>query len=189
MLRFATDVCEELGYPRTATQEDLEALERMEFTDFGRQLGLPEDQLHTFAIRNFELFSSQIDPLPIVPGMGEVVAELSKRFTIAIVTGNSKTTVQKFINHYRLSGVVELILSAEDPGDRVEKINQVKALLGDANSEIIMIGDAVSDIRAARLAGVMSLAVSWGHQSRRKLFKGKPDILIDSPEELLSVLV
>jgi phosphoglycolate phosphatase len=188
MLAFASQVCEELGHPRKATGEDLEALDRMEFTDFGRQLGLPEEKLPSFASRNFALFNSRTDPLPIFPGMCEAVSRLSERFKIAIVTGNSKTTVQKFLDHHHLSAAVDLILSAEDPGGRADKISQVKELLGDSDAEVMMIGDAVSDIQAARRAGVKSLAVTWGHQSGVKLSNVDPDYLVDSPDMLLSLL-
>jgi phosphoglycolate phosphatase-like HAD superfamily hydrolase len=47
-----------------------------------------------------------------------------------------------------------------------------------------MIGDAVSDIRAARAAGIKSVAVTWGHQSRQKLSQEAPDLIIDEPEDL-----
>jgi phosphoglycolate phosphatase len=51
-----------------------------------------------------------------------------------------------------------------------------------------LVGDAVSDIRAARDASVKSIAVSWGHQSLSKLMDAKPDYLVRSPWELLELL-
>jgi len=50
-----------------------------------------------------------------------------------------------------------------------------------------MIGDAVSDIRAAREAGIISVAIGWGHQSKEKLITENPDILVDQPEDLLTL--
>jgi phosphoglycolate phosphatase len=188
MLEYAGRVCVELGHPRQATSEDLEALDRMEFVDFGRQLGLPEDLLQSFAARNFELFNSRGDPLPIFSGMAEAVSELSRHFKIAIVTGNSRSVVSNFLERHGLTDAVSLILGAEDPGGRAEKIRRVKDLLGDPESEAIMIGDAVSDVHAARKAGVRSIAVTWGHQSRKKLAGVKPDYLVDSPGDLLATL-
>lgn len=48
-----------------------------------------------------------------------------------------------------------------------------------------MIGDAVSDIQAARQAGISSVAVVWGHQSLVKLRQAGPDIIVNQPADLL----
>lgn len=50
-----------------------------------------------------------------------------------------------------------------------------------------MIGDAVSDIRAARAAGIASISVAWGHQSKDKLIAEGPDYWVDQPEDLLTL--
>jgi len=53
---------------------------------------------------------------------------------------------------------------------------------------VIMVGDSVSDIHAAREASVKSIVVSWGHQSAETLIRAKPDTIVYSPQELLEVL-
>jgi len=50
-----------------------------------------------------------------------------------------------------------------------------------------MVGDSVSDIRAAREASVKSIAVEWGHQSPAKLLSAQPDYFVRSPKELLEI--
>jgi phosphoglycolate phosphatase-like HAD superfamily hydrolase len=51
-----------------------------------------------------------------------------------------------------------------------------------------MIGDAVSDIQAAREAGAVSIAVSWGHQDRNKLLEAQPDFIADHPRDILTFI-
>ena len=51
-----------------------------------------------------------------------------------------------------------------------------------------MIGDAVSDIRAAKETSIKSIAVGWGHQSPSRLMTADPDYLVSSPQELLELL-
>ena len=51
-----------------------------------------------------------------------------------------------------------------------------------------MIGDSMSDIRAGKRSGVRTVAVSWGFQDRELLSREDPDILIDDPEDLLSMV-
>ena len=51
-----------------------------------------------------------------------------------------------------------------------------------------MIGDALSDVRAAKEARVTSIAVTWGHQSLETLQRGEPDYVINSPQELIGLI-
>lgn len=187
MLTYAGQVCQELGYPCEPTQADLEALERMEFSEFGRQLGIPEAKIGAFVTRNFELFSSREDSLRITPGMESVIQALAERAILAIVTGNSSKVVGKFLEKYAIKDKFRIVLSGEDEGNRVEKILKVISLNSGANGEVYMIGDAVSDIRAAREAGIISIAIGWGHQSIKKLITETPDFVIEQPEDLITL--
>jgi phosphoglycolate phosphatase len=53
---------------------------------------------------------------------------------------------------------------------------------------VFYVGDAVSDIHAARQVSVKSVAVSWGHQSRSKLVNAKPDHIVHAPIEIVALL-
>lgn len=46
-----------------------------------------------------------------------------------------------------------------------------------------------SDIRHGKAAGVRTVAVTWGYQKRHTLEQEKPDFVVDSPDELLNVLL
>ena len=186
MLGYAEQVCRELGISYTPTKADLEALEHMEFSEFGRQLGVPEDQIEIFVSRNFELFTQRKESLQITPGMDSVVRVLSQFCSLGIITGNSCVVVEKFLTVYGLRNLFQNVLCAEHEGNRLEKILKIKTHTSTPNGEIYMIGDAVSDIRAARKAGVKSIAVSWGHQSKHKLTLEAPDLIIDEPQDLLT---
>jgi phosphoglycolate phosphatase len=186
MLLYAGQVCQELGYPCTPTKKDLEILDRMEFSEFGRQLGIPEGKIGIFVKRNFELFSRREEPLAITPGIESVIRELSQKAILVVITGNSFRVVGKFLETYRLNEF-QTILGAEDDGSRVDKILQVISLNGGSKDKVYMIGDAVSDIRAAREAGIKSIAIAWGHQSKEKLLTENPDFLVDRPEDLLTL--
>jgi phosphoglycolate phosphatase-like HAD superfamily hydrolase len=52
---------------------------------------------------------------------------------------------------------------------------------------VFMVGDSLSDIRAAKEAGIQSVAVAWGHQSLSRLMNGEPDHVVHSPQELLEL--
>jgi len=55
-------------------------------------------------------------------------------------------------------------------------------------SRALYVGDTPVDIEAARAAGVRSAAVTWGFRDRHLLEANAPDHLIDTPEQILSLL-
>jgi phosphoglycolate phosphatase len=188
MLLFAERVCANLGFPRTPTQRDLNALDRMAFEELGRQLELPQDKIQDFVRGSLEMFS-QCETLKIFEGMDDVIVRLSATSKIGVVTGNTSGVVKRFLDHYGLAKYVNLVLGVDVPGSRPEKIRQaVKQIGGLLGGTAYMVGDAVSDIRAAQEASVVSVAVGWGHQNWEKLAQAQPDYLVRSPKELLTVL-
>jgi phosphoglycolate phosphatase len=45
----------------------------------------------------------------------------------------------------------------------------------------------VGDIKEGRLAGVTTVAVTWGWHSKEKLQAAGPDLLVEEPEGLLTL--
>lgn len=188
MLSFAQDACAELGIHRIAAPADLASLETMSFVEYGRQLGVPSYLLDKFVDGCFKRFGQRSRPPKIFEGMKQVVEQLSKDNTIAVVTGNTTQTVENFLDAHGLSSFVRAIFAVDQPGSKPEKILSARKQLAKQNDVTYLVGDAVSDIRAAGDASVKSIAVSWGHQSLDKLMDAKPDYLVHSPRELLELL-
>jgi phosphoglycolate phosphatase-like HAD superfamily hydrolase len=55
--------------------------------------------------------------------------------------------------------------------------------------ETFMIGDAISDIRQGKRAGVRTIAAAWGFQRRDFLLAEAPDFMADEPADLLEILM
>jgi len=188
MLRFASDTCDEMGHPRTATPADLDALETMSFVDYGLQLGIPADRAQEFARRTMGRFEGRAEPPALFPGMGAVVRSAAARGQVGIVTGSSGRAVLSFLELHQLSGCIEVLISVEHTGTRAEKILAALARLGRQPRESCLIGDAVSDVRACREVGVRSIAVAWGHQSAARLTAAGAETVVASPQELAELL-
>jgi phosphoglycolate phosphatase-like HAD superfamily hydrolase len=188
MLRIAGEVAAELGYHCQPTPADLDALERMEFSELGKQLGIPAGLTDEFARRSFELFATLPSPPQIFPGMREAVVSVAQYNRLAIVTGNTTRIVGRFLNEHSLADFFEMILGSDAPGNRADKLKQIMTMLGLPPGEAFLVGDAVSDVRVARETGLVSIAVTWGHQSEAHLRQAKPDHLVHTPQELSDLL-
>ncbi|HNH77176.1 MAG TPA: HAD hydrolase-like protein, partial [Anaerolineales bacterium] len=72
---------------------------------------------------------------------------------------------------------------------KVQKISLAREQFsaGMMRESVFMVGDSLSDIRAAKEAGIQSIAVAWGHQSLDRLLSGDPDHVVRSVQELLTL--
>ena len=61
-------------------------------------------------------------------------------------------------------------------------------LLGDDIVDTVYVGDSQPDVQIAQNAGCASIAVTWGFRTRSVLEAENPDFIVDTPQELYSVL-
>jgi phosphoglycolate phosphatase len=188
LLNFAREVCAQLGFPRDPTPADLNVLETMSFADYGRQLKLPPQYIDAFVSQCLRMFNQRSHSPRMFEGMGQAIKEAAKSNILAIVTGNTTPTVEEFLKENNLREYIKLIIGVEQKGSRPEKIKRALRELGQGEEAAYMVGDAVSDIHAARETSIKSIAVGWGHQSPSRLLTAAPDYLVDSPQELLELL-
>ena len=101
---------------------------------------------------------------------------------------NLQIAVDQVLERGGLRHDIDLVLGAEQNGSKSEKICQAMAAFNVSSNFTYMIGDAVSDIREARKAGVNSIAVSWGYHPKEKLLKSSPGYMVNAPEDILSIV-
>lgn len=187
MLVFAQQVCDELGVKHTVVETDLSELEVMSFATLGRACGTPEELVDEFVRRCTGKFAARTLPPAIFDGLAEVVRKLAKSHVLGVVTGNTEGNVRAFLREHGLESCFRAVYGLDTPGSKVEKILMAKSQLALENPLIFMVGDSLSDIRAASEAGVRSIAVGWGHQSMKRLAGAAPDYVVRSPEELIEI--
>lgn len=187
ILRNATRVCQALGHDVIVTVDHLARLEPMTFDELGRQLGLDAHDVNVFLNRLLEQLNAEETPPPVFEGLEPVFIRLAGMYRIGIATANNRRVVTRFLEFHHLGQYVKALATVDEPGTKTDHIREVAGLLG-GTGRIFMIGDAVSDIRAARAAGVESIAVTWGHQTRERLALESPTYVVDSPEELEAML-
>jgi phosphoglycolate phosphatase len=187
MLRFAQEVCDELGVSHRVVQPDLSELEVMSFATFGRACEIPEDMVAEFVRRCTGKFAEKKTPPAIFNGLGEVVRILAKTHVLAVVTGNTEGNVRTFLEQHGLEGCFRAVYGVDMPGSKAEKILMAKSQFMAEAETIFMVGDSLSDVQAARQAGVKSIVVGWGHQSLERLVGAVPDAIVRLPKELIEI--
>ena len=188
LIRFGQEACNQLGVKHVVTKDDLSNLEVMSFATYGRACEVPEALIDEFVRISLDLFAKKASPPAIFDGLSEVIQHFSTNHKIAIVTTNSSQNVHAFLTQHGLGSLVHSVYGVDTPGSKAQKISIARERFVENGEAVFMIGDALSDVRAAKEAGVTSIAVTWGHQSLETLMKGSPEYVVNSPHELIGVI-
>ena len=187
LLQFGQEVCNDLGVRHNVVKEDLSTLEVMSFATFGRACEVPDPLIDEFVRRCLGKVAAKKSPPEIFAGLAQVVRDLSAKHVIGIVTTNTSQNVKAFLAQHKLENNIRAIYGLDQPGTKAEKISIARDQFTAAGEAVYMIGDAVSDIQAAKQASVKSIAVSWGHQSLDRLSNAGADHVVHSARELLAL--
>jgi phosphoglycolate phosphatase len=186
-LLVAKQACQHLGLKSFPTLNDIEQLENMSFEDIGRQIKVPENQIKDFTAFIFDRLAQDTNTLSIFVGISDILLQMSKQHTLVVVTTNTQKVVERFLNKHGLEKCFVRIMGDEWQGSKHEKIIRVAQQLNFEKHLVYLVGDTISDIREARLAGINSIAVTWGYQSRNKLLEKSPDYIAETPQDILDI--
>nr|WP_245210272.1 HAD-IA family hydrolase [Sedimentibacter acidaminivorans] len=134
-------------------------------------------KLLTQDIRNVKLCKSDI--LDIVKQIKSLGVK------VAIITTNSKTNVEMFLEEHN-ADYFDFISSSTMFGkeSKIRKIMKKEKL---KKSEVLYVGDEIRDIHAANRAGIDVASVGWGYNTVESLKKNKPKYLVYESDELLDI--
>jgi phosphoglycolate phosphatase len=128
------------------------------------------------------------------PGAHELIRAWSQAGRpLAIVSNNSTTAVLAYLDLHDLRRYVTHVSARGDADPSLLKpspylLNEALTVLDVAASDVVFVGDSVSDLQAARTAGVMSVAFANKPPKLGTLATWKPEMIIVE-FELLANLV
>jgi len=172
---------------RKPLPEDLRTIRNLTMEDLGRLIEIPEGMIPRFSSEMFRLLREDPQELAVYDGIPEVLERLSRNHQIVIVTANARKGVYQTLSRNGLRDWVTDILDGESGGSKAEKILASMKKLGFEKGRTFMVGDALSDITEGKKAGVRTVAVTWGFQSRERLLEGKPDFVAERPAALIDL--
>ena len=116
-----------------------------------------------------------------------VLEELKKNNTLVVISSNISRVINAILSRHQFNGCFREVLGADFGYSKTEKILHAIDVFRMEKDSTYYIGDTSGDIKEARLAGIKTVAVTWGWHSREMLEKVNPDYLIDAPEALLEI--
>ena len=158
---------------------------------FARADDEAEEMVETYQTHNLANHDRLVRPYA---GVRDAVATLRDRgVTLAIATSKRGTATGMGL---RACGLPEewfgAIITADDiirPKPDPEAVLLALKLSGESDpSRAVYVGDSVFDMRSGRAAGVITVAVLWGPNSRETLLPTKPDLWLTDPAEIEGLL-
>lgn len=166
-------------------------------TDYIRQKGmrkiLKEDlrlkwyQLPGYIRSLKKVLLPKLDELTLYEGLPEVIRALDGKAHLFILTSNISKAVNHMIDKYELDYFENTFTNI--PAFRKHRI--LKRLMKRYRlrpDELVYVGDEVRDVNACRKVGIPVIGVSWGLNDHNALVKAEADHVVDTPEELLTLL-
>lgn len=127
------------------------------------------------------------------PGIFDTMLELKKMgYKLGIVTSQPLNRYKAIIEKAPFKNFIDIAITWNDIPSTQQKPNPagiLKALqkLNVEAKKAAYVGDTTKDIKASKNAGVLSIAVAWGYEPIKILQKMNPDIILNTPQDLLNI--
>jgi len=144
------------------------------------------------AVKIFTKYLTYAKEAPLYPNTTEILKKLKKSFDLFIVSHNQTRNVMEHLEKEEITSLFKGVYGADTlPALKPDPI-ALRPIFESYKScklkEFIMIGDMPSDIESGREAGVWTFGVANGVSSKQTLAEFKPDVLIESLDELLKMI-
>ena len=170
----------------------------MPIKEFFFAAGFTRAEMERNAVRIQEMFHKLYEPriakIRTRTGARKLLEYLGTKNIDAIILSNH--TVEGITNQLRRLGIEKYFsrVIANDKHTTMARKNKAEKLVElvrgsqHKKDEILIIGDSMEEIEAARIAGIKCVSITGGYYSTRRLKKAKPDFLINNLTSMIDII-
>lgn len=140
--------------------------------------------------------AAKADPMPsnfpLIQGILPMLELLSRIYPLAIVSARNEVTTRHFLQVNQLERFFPVVITSQTcrrTKPFADPLHHAAEKLGVPIHHCLMIGDTVTDIRAARAAGAQSLSVLCGFGLKAELMRAGTHEILATTSELGSYLI
>ena len=177
----------DIGGTRAIPHDLWDRLDDISFPAIARYLGVPAARQPRYVRRIFERMVDQAYQPALFDDIDGVLRALVREGPVAILSSSPAAVIETTLDRAGLSACVAAIRDGRDPASKTAKLPALLDQFGASPGQAVMVGDAISDIRAGRANGMRTAAVTWGWQRRDLLAAAGPDWIFTRVEALLTL--
>lgn len=167
---------------------ELEALRRMDFTVILKEHKISPFKAIQIGAYLKQLMGSQVDRVPLVDGIQEVLAGLAARqVKLAVVSSNEETNVRRVLGEENAARFFAYECGVAIFGKAAKFLNILRKS-GVTPHQALSIGDEIRDLKSSHQAGIPFGAVAWGYTDVERLRAQNPELLFTHPLQILEAL-
>ena len=145
-----------------------------------------DNLLAAFLDRRANQKEAELQNFPAIVGIVPMLKILSERYPLAIVSARNEVTTRHFLRLNQLEEFFPVVVTSQTckrTKPFADPLLYAAKQLGVPVENCLMIGDTVTDIRAAKAAGAQSLSVLCGFGLEKELRRaGTQEILVSTSE-------
>lgn len=152
-----------------------------------KQLNIPLYKVPSLVIRMHRYMKNKQTIIQPHKGMQAVIESLAYRgYRLGIVTSNNKSNVETFLEQHSFPHF-DFIHCDHSLFGKAKILKKVIYRYTLIPNQTYYIGDELRDIEAAQHCNIISVAVSWGYNTKELLASANPSYSVHNPEELLTL--
>lgn len=135
------------------------------------------------------LLKSGINQILPFTGIKKVIEEIRKidGIMLGILTSNSVKNVKLFLKEHHFPDF-DFIFSSIQIWNKSKILKRILHHHKLESDRVFYVGDETRDIEAVKEAGIKSIAVTWGYNSKELLQSFSPDYLVTKPQEMKDII-
>lgn len=175
---------------RQIAPEDIVSLRHMDSKTWLHHYQIPFYKLPIILHQATQHMQRDILTLQPFTDIPHILAQLhAAGYQLSIVSSNSKSNVQTWLNHHNLAEYFQSITHAPKYFDKAKTLKRILKHVPHAKETVCYIGDETRDIDAAKQTDISCMAVTWGFQAEALLVQQQPQYLVRTPMEILKIFV
>jgi len=169
--------------------KDSPVIRDLSFKEFlASHLKLGKIRLLLWAREIKRIIAHKYDDVEIFPGIKELLEELSKDYSLGVLTSNSTDNAMTILKNNGIDhffGFMYTNCSAFGKSRYIKKLIKTEKY---KKEDIIYVGDEIRDVDACKTVGIKIIAVTWGANSAKTLLDAGSNYFAYKPWDITQIL-
>lgn len=170
-------------------EEEMATYRNKSMLQVARKMRVSQWKWPVLALFGRRLFRHHLRSIHVHEGLPELIKKLHGRVKLYVLSTNRVDNIQKYLSWHGLDQYFTAVYGKASFFSKTRKMRQLLAKEGLKSQDVWCVGDEIIDVKSAHKAGMKVVSVTWGYSSRIGLAEHKPEAIVDTAEDLSSLLL